>query len=276
MNIGIIAGGGCLPVEVAGLLESRGHSCHLFGIEGELSSDISGFAHTILPWNRIFGLFGLFKKYSIDLVFLVGWIRRRPSLGLFLFDYRSWRFFPVLLRLHSYGDDSILSLCVDIIEGRGYEVGLMSEHLPELLVSGGSNGVHSPGRKDMVCLGHGMEVLGSLGVYDIGQSVVVVGDRVIAVEGAEGTDGMLDRVRFLRQEGRIGGGGVLVKMCKVSQDERVDLPSIGYETIEGVISSGLVGIGVESGKTLIIDRERTVSYADENNIFIYGIDISGL
>lgn len=275
MNVGIIAGSGSLPLESVGILESRGHCCFLVELEDTLTSPPpSSVSHTVIPWRRLSTLFDVLDSHSIDLVLLVGGIDRRPSLGVILRDWRVWKFWRVIGSLHKYGDDAILSVCIRILERRGYEVGSMSEHVPELVASLGANGKQNPSRRQLGCLNHGMEVLGALGRYDIGQSVVVVGDRVIAVEGAEGTDAMLERVVRLRADGRISSrGGVLVKRAKVGQDERADLPTIGVDTIRLAVDAGLDGIGVQSANVLIAERDRTIELADSHNIFVYGIEI---
>ena len=102
---------------------------------------------------------------------------------------------------------------------------------------------------------------------------MAVGGRVIALEGAEGTDQMLDRVASLRATGRISARrrGVLVKFCKPQQDERADLPSIGLSTVENAAKAGLAGIAVEVGRSLVLDRPEMVARADALGLFVIGI-----
>ncbi len=92
---------------------------------------------------------------------------------------------------------------------------------------------------------------------DVGQGAVSVGGRIVALEGVEGTDSMLERVATLRSAGRISPRrrGVLVKLCKPQQDIRADLPSIGISTIENLRQAGLAGVAVEAGRSLILERD---------------------
>jgi DUF1009 family protein len=109
--------------------------------------------------------------------------------------------------------------------------------------------------------------------FDIGQAVVVIGGRVVALEAAEGTDAMLARVAALRRDGRVRAGkrrGVLVKMAKRGQDLRTDLPVIGADTVENAAAAGLAGIAVEAGRTLIAERPATVAAADRAGLFVVG------
>ena len=97
--------------------------------------------------------------------------------------------------------------------------------------------------------------------------------RVVALEGAEGTDGMLERVAQLRAEGRISQRrkGVLVKLCEPGQDLRADLPSIGLETLRRAQAAGLAGIAVEAGRSLVLERAAMVAEADAQGLFVTGI-----
>jgi DUF1009 family protein len=104
--------------------------------------------------------------------------------------------------------------------------------------------------------------------------VVISDNRVLAVEAAEGTDLMLERLAELRGNGRVRarqGGGVLVKAPKPSQDRRVDLPSIGPRTVEGVARAGLAGIAVTAGSTIIAEPDRIAAIADRANVFVVGV-----
>jgi DUF1009 family protein len=120
----------------------------------------------------------------------------------------------------------------------------------------------------------GFEVLRTLGPLDIGQAVVVANRHVIAVEAAEGTDQMLERVAELRRSRRVrspAGTGVLVKAPKPGQDRRFDLPSIGPRTIDGVIAAGLAGLAVVAGGTIVAEPQALVEKADRAKVFVAGL-----
>src|SRR5690606_12091505 len=113
----------------------------------------------------------------------------------------------------------------------------------------------------------------ALGALDVGQGAVAVGGRVVALEGAEGTDLMLERVASLRREGRISRRrkGVLVKLCKPEQDRRAGLPSIGVDTVRRAAEAGLAGIACEAGRSLVLDRTTLIAEADRAGLFVTGI-----
>ena len=108
----------------------------------------------------------------------------------------------------------------------------------------------------------------ALGDMDIGQAVVVQQGIVLGVEAAEGTDALVRRCAELRLQGR---GGVLAKLPKPGQDRRVDLPTIGVRTVEGAVAAGLVGIAIQAGGGLVIDRPAVVRAADAADLFVCGL-----
>jgi DUF1009 family protein len=112
-----------------------------------------------------------------------------------------------------------------------------------------------------------------LGHLDIGQAAVVASGHVLAVEAAEGTDAMLARCAELRQCGRVrhqGQAGVLVKAPKPGQEERIDLPTIGPETVRRAAAAGLSGIAFAARQVLVAERAATVKAADELGLFLLG------
>ena len=119
----------------------------------------------------------------------------------------------------------------------------------------------------------GRAVVQAMGEHDIGQAAVVCDGLVLAVEAAEGTDAMLERVALLPVNLRgtpQGRRGVLVKAPKPKQERRIDLPVIGVHTVERVASAGLAGIAVEAGGALIVTRQTVAEAADRLGVFVCG------
>jgi DUF1009 family protein len=120
----------------------------------------------------------------------------------------------------------------------------------------------------------GFEFLSATSAFDVGQAVVVADGRVVAVEAAEGTDMMLERLDETRRNGRFTaarGRGVLVKAPKKTQDRRFDLPSIGPMTVENISRAGLGGLAVVAGASIIAAPEALIRKADACGIFIHAV-----
>ncbi len=272
--VAILAGNGQLPLEIGHSLRARGVNVLMIGVKGEADDTLDDFPHQIIEWEKIGRLFKILEEYGVKRIALAGGVVGRPELKLRKMDFGAIRTLPGLLSVLLAGDNSILSGVMGVFEKRGYKVCSVAELAPELLASVGPNTSHKPNRRELDRLLEGVAVTHALGPYDVGQACVVIGKRAVAVEGVEGTDGMLRRIEELRAYGRLPNRktGVLVKCTKPNQDERADLPTIGPLTIENAHRAMLCGIGIEARKSIIIEREKTLQLAKQLGIFVYGID----
>jgi DUF1009 family protein len=145
--------------------------------------------------------------------------------------------------------------------------------MPDILMAEGVLTRKKPGKRDRADLAAAAEAALAIGRLDIGQAAVAIGGRVVALEGVEGTDGLLERTVTLRDHGRLAAarGGVLVKWSKPGQEERADLPAVGPETVDAVKRAGLSGIGLEAGRGLLIQQAETLRRADAAGIFVIGM-----
>ena len=230
--LAIIAGGGTLPIALATAAAAQGRAVHVLGIRGEADAKISRFPHTWLKWGEVGKLFATLEELGCRDLVIIGSVSR-PDLANVRFDFGAIKNLPFLLGLGVGGDDQVLSSVVRFLEGKGYRVYGAGEVAPELLAAEGNLGAKAPSPDDRADIETGFRVVSALGRLDVGQAAVVVKGRVLAVEAAEGTDAMLARCAELRKGGRRRGlAGVLVKAPKPGQEERVDLPTIGPDTVE--------------------------------------------
>jgi DUF1009 family protein len=139
----------------------------------------------------------------------------------------------------------------------------------------GPLGSRTPGERDLADIARGLAVLNAMSPHDVGQAAVVADNQVIAIEGPEGTDRAVARVAELRNNGRIrspSGTGVLVKAAKLGQDHRIDLPTIGPQTVEGAAAAGLAGVAVVAGSTFVAEPQVIAAAADRVKLFVVGVD----
>ena len=139
-------------------------------------------------------------------------------------------------------------------------------------------GGRKPSERDCADIDLGLDYLRATGSFDVGQAVVVASKHVLAVEAAEGTDQMLARIVEMRANGRVRaatGSGVLVKAPKHGQDRRLDLPSIGPQTVDGVARAGLAGIAVVAGASVVAEPQKLIQAADAAKLFIIGVAEAG-
>lgn len=271
-RLGILAGGGGLPREIADSAAARGVAVSIVAIDGEADGNFGPHPVTVVNWGQIGAMVRALKADRARDLIIVGRVHRpelrelKPDLGFF-------RYLPKLVRIvASGGDDSVLRRVVRFFEQQGLRVVGPAEAAPELVAGEGPIGAMRSSPEDQADIGTGLAVIRALGAYDIGQGVIVRGGRVAAIEGVEGTDRMIARV----SRGRATGGrGVLVKRSKPGQDLRVDMPAIGPATVEGVAGAGLAGLAAEADGVLIADRALTVRRADDLGVFVEGVRDGG-
>jgi len=274
-RLAIIAGSGFLPAYVAAAARKAGEDPFIVALRNEADRDWSDFDHAILGVGDFAGFESLFDQYDIHRIVMSGSVSRRPEWREIRATWRTLAKVPRVVRtLLSGGDNAVLQMVIGLLERKGRRVIGAHEIAPDLLATTGALGKHTPSDEDLNDIRQGVKAADALGLLDVGQGAVSVGGRIVALEGVEGTDRMIERVAGLRAEGRISPRrrGVLVKMCKPQQDIRADLPSIGVSTILNAKKAGLAGVAIEAGRALILDREAAMASADAEGIFVCGID----
>ncbi|MCY0146729.1 UDP-2,3-diacylglucosamine diphosphatase LpxI [Hoeflea sp. G2-23] len=273
-RLAILAGRGRFPVLVSTSAREIGHDPFIVAIDGEADQDWSGFDHCVLRIGDVAGLSALIRREKIGTLVLAGGIDRRPRIRDLRPTWQSLAAAPSLLRtLLSAGDDQMLRAAIGVLERQGVTVVGAQVVAPGLLGHAGPLGKLGPKPSDQADIAAAEQAALALGRLDVGQGAVAVGGRVIALEGLEGTDLMLERVAALRTAGRLprSNGGVLVKMCKPDQDERADLPSIGPDTVTNAHAAGLNGIAIEAERALVLERDLLVAEADRLGLFVTGL-----
>jgi len=271
-RLGIIAGRGPLPCVLAESAAARGLPLHIVAIRGEAREEIERFPHTWIKWGEIGKMFAALDKNGCGDLVIIGGVNR-PDLANVRFDLGAIKTLPFLLSLGKGGDDHVLSRIVRFFEDKGYRVHGAGDVAPELLAGEGRLGDRAPSAEDRADIATAFQVVSALGRFDVGQAAVVVKGHVLAVEAAEGTDAMLVRCAELRELGRTGRrtrAGVLVKAPKPGQEERVDLPTIGPETVGKAAAAGLAGIAVAAGQVLMAERAATIEAANQHGLFLVG------
>ncbi len=226
-----------------------------------------------LGWGQFGKLYKTLKARGVREVVFIGAVQKRPDFWSMRLDFGTlWRLPRIISALVS-GDDHLLVKLAALFEREGVRVVGAHEVAPELVASPGHVAGPKPDGKALTAMKFAIEAVDAVGRLDIGQGAVAVGKRVVAVEGAEGTDAMLERVAGLRANGRVrakGAAGVLVKCSKPQQDLRLDMPTIGPQTIKKASEAQLKGVCVEAGRVLVVHRDEVERLCDELGVFLYG------
>lgn len=268
--VAIICGSGAFPGAVANAVLAQGRPVYLFLVNGFADLSLERYPHEWVKIGSLAKFIGSSRKHGAkDIVLIGGSVR--PRLSQIGFDWKSLLLVPRLAKMFMGGDNNLLSGVAKIFEENGLTVRGVHEVAPELLMPEGlvTSVVPSPHERESIEIGRNL--LRAIDNFDVGQAAVVAGRRVIAIEGAEGTEGLLIRVAEMRRSGRLRLGereGVLVKLPKPSQDRRFDLPAIGSDTILQAKTAGLAGIAAEAGGSLVLDAQKFVETAEAAGIFV--------
>ena len=188
----------------------------------------------------------------------------RPALDPSRIDPATMPLVPRMMAALQSGDDAALRIVVAFFEEAGITVVGAHQLLPDLLPSEGCLTARAPDERHHKDASRARDVVAALGAADIGQGAVVRSGQVLAVEGMFGTDWMLDSLKARPD----AGGGIFFKAPKPDQDRRIDLPTIGPDTIRRASTAGLEGVFVEAGGVIVLDVEDCVQAANDANLFI--------
>jgi DUF1009 family protein len=267
-TIGILAGSGPLPGQVAAAAIAAGHKVFLVGFEGFAETRIlAPYPHAMIRLGAAGQILSALRNAGVRDLVLIGPVRR-PSMFDLRPDAEGVRIVARVGRAAFGGDDGLLAAVVRVLGEEGFNIVGAHEILSESLGPKGLLTKAAPDAQAQVDIDRGIAVAKALGAVDVGQGCVVQMGIVLAVEAIEGTDAMLRRAQDLA---RPGPGGVLVKLVKPGQDRRADLPTIGPGTISAAVAAGLRGIAFEAGGTMLTDRAATIADADAAGIFLCGV-----
>lgn len=270
MKLGLLAGQGDLPFAVIEGALKEGYEVCVASLE---------FAGEFKVESQQFGLgdFGkitkYFKKNKVSHVCFAGDVTR-PNFKKLRPDFKTLTKLPGALKAAKEGDDALLRYVVNTFEKEGFSIVSPQELCQNLLMPVGHIGEVELSKSHRDDAEKAMKTALEIGKLDIGQGAVVCRGLVLAVEAQEGTDAMLSRVASLSVEIRGTDkvrAGVLAKMVKPGQETRVDLPTIGPETIRRAAEAGLAGIIVESGSAFVIRKGEVITAADAAGMFVVGL-----
>ena len=270
-TLGLLAGSGRLPAELAASARRAGWRVVAIGLvelaDPQLASQVDLFewAH-VGDFGRVFEVLAAAGARDVVLAGKVPktFLWQRPDAVR-----PDARAVAALARLRDRKDDSLLGAVVQVIEAEGLRVRSQLELAPDLCAAAGVLGKVRPTPDQEQDIAFGWPIAKAIGALDVGQSVVVQGKAVLALEAVEGTDRAIERGIALAEPGR---GVVLVKVAKPEQDPRFDVPTVGLVTLRTLAKGGAGALAVEAGLTLVLEREALVAEADAAGIALLGVD----
>ena len=259
-TIGIIAGTGQFPLLFARAAKAKGYRVAAVAHKGETFPELEQEVDEI-TWVQVGQLGKIIKalrRAGVEKAVMCGGVEKTR---MFVDVRPDIKALSLLGRIRHLADDGILRTFCQVLEEEGVSILPSHEFVPELLATEGVYTRRGPSKDESADIEVGWSLAADLGRLDIGQCVVVKGRVVVAVEAIEGTDACIKRGGELA-----GKGAVVIKRCKPIQDQRFDLPAVGEQTMKVMAQAGAGCLVIEAGRTLVFDREKMVSLADEHGI----------
>lgn len=268
-KLGILAGGGIMPAQLALECEKQGIELFIVGFDGQTSEDLKKkYPHLWTGLGAAGSIIRTLKEKGVKDIVMAGSIRR-PWLTELKPDLKG---LEILTRIgmNAFGDNSLLTLLKKELEKEGFTLHGVQKFATGMLAKDGALSRRIPNEQESASIKKGLEASQILGSLDIGQSVIVQDGVILGVEAAEGTDALIQRCAALQKR---SGGAILVKTCKPQQDRDLDLPTIGPDTLKKAGEAGLSGIVVQAGAALVLDPQTVAEIADTYNMFVLGVTL---
>lgn len=276
-RIGLVAGWGRFPVVVAEALTREGYEVYCLGVKDHADAAALRAAshhYSEVGLAKLGAAIAYFRKNRVQLATMAGKIFKvklfeRFALIRHLPDWRFIRtFWPIFITSRkNRRDDTLLMTVIDAFAEDQIRFAPATDFAPELLVKAGHLSGPPLTAAQERDVAFGWRAAKEMGRLDIGQSVCVKNEMVIAVEAIEGTDECIRRAGELCKQ----GGFVVVKVAKPQQDMRFDVPTIGMGTLERMCASGGKVLAVEAEKTIFVDEAEVCAAATRKGISIVAV-----
>jgi hypothetical protein len=278
--VGLVAGWGQFPLVVAQALRRQGYQIYCLGVAAHADPLLAEVCDQFqwIGLGRLGAAIRFFKRHGVTDATMAGKLHKvllfeRGGLLWHFPDLRTIRaFIPhFLTRRKDCKDDSLLGTLVGAFAADGIRFAPATDYAPELLVKHGQLTRCGPSAWQWQDIQFGWTIAKELGRLDVGQSVAVKGQAILAVEAVEGTDECIRRAGTLCRAGAF----TVVKVAKPQQDMRFDVPTIGVGTLETMVAAGAKVLAIEAGRTIIIDQAAVVEFANLNKLIVVALADGG-
>jgi len=269
-QVGMIAGAGELPEMLARRAYAEGLPVPTVALSAHIAAQLTPYCPTLVQYGpgQLTKIIRAFQRYQVQQVVMVGKVEKR-----FLFENPrlDLRLLRGLSRLRDYRDVTLLHAIIAAFAEAGLEVIEQTRLLGHLVTAEGVLGKRRPSRRAWDDVRYGFARAKQLAALDIGQTIVVRRQTVLAVEAIEGTDATI--TRGCQYGGR---GAVVVKVSRPQQDMRFDVPTVGPHTLQQVVAGRAAVLAVEAGTTLMVHLPELVAMADAYRMALVGVSAASL
>jgi UDP-2,3-diacylglucosamine hydrolase len=260
--IGLIFGDTDFPKEILKTVKKRKIRYLIIDLSKSkrFKKDKKSYSVSIGQFGKIINIF---KENNCKKILFAGKVNK-PNFSKLKLDLKGIYYIPRIIKASKLGDAAILKEIIKILGQNKIKTVNSLIYNSELSLKKGNYSKIKPNKQDQLDIKKAIKTLNNLGQYNFSQGVVVRNKRVISVEGKGGTKKMLEKSRSRKFRNH----GVLVKFPKKKQDLRIDLPTIGLQTIKQSKTAGLKGIVIKSKKHVFLDKGKCIKFANINKMFI--------
>jgi len=226
----------------------------------KFKKDKKSYAVSIGQFGRIINIL---KENNCKKVLFAGKVKK-PNFSKLRLDFKGIYYIPRIIKASKLGDAAILNEIIKILDQNNIKTENSLRFNPELSLKKGNFSKIKPDKQDQLDIQKAIKTLNNLREYDFSQGVVVRNEKVISIEGKAGTKKLLEKSRSKKFRNH----GVLVKLPKKKQDLRIDLPTIGLNTLKQSKTAGLKGIVVKNKQHVFLDKSKCINFANKNKMFI--------
>lgn len=269
-KLGLIAGNGQFPIILAQEAQKKGVEVTAIALKEETSPDLKSHVSTMhwVSLGQLSKIISIFKKEMITEAVMAGQVKHNKLFANFALDLKAIK---LLATLRNKQTDSILSAIIKEFEKNGINFISSTVYLEHLIPGEGPLTTAKPSTGEMKDIRFGFEMAKKISALDIGQTIVVKDQAIVAIEAMEGTDECIQRAGRIASPFGGKSGMVVVKVSKLKQDPRFDVPVIGLSTIDVLNSSGARILAFEAHKTLLFDKDYLIQRANRYNISVIGV-----
>ena len=260
--LGLIFGETNFPLEILKKVKKKHIKYLIIDLtkKKNFKKDKNSYAVSIGQFGKIIKIF---KKNKCRKVLFAGKVKK-PNFSKLRLDFKGIYYIPRIVRSSKLGDAAILREIIKIFKRERIITLSSLTYNPELTLKKGTYSKIKPNKQDNLDIKKAISTLGKLGKYTFSQGAVVRNNKVVVIEGKEGTERMLKINRTKTQRNR----GVLVKFPKKKQDLRIDLPTVGLKTLVQCRTAGLKGIVLKAKQNIFLERSKCINFANKNKMFI--------
>jgi UDP-2,3-diacylglucosamine hydrolase len=272
-TLGIIAGEGVFPMLVARGARAAGLRTVAIGLKGSVWPELAGEVDVFrtVGLTRLGSWMRELRRNDVDETIMVGRVRKaqlysRWSYVQYVPDLRTLRLFLTRIRKDKRDQTLLLSLC-DALADEGFPLSDSTKYCADQLATAGVMGQRQPSAGQWEDARFGFDLCNTVSRLQIGQAIAIADRNVVAVEALEGTDRMIARAGELCRR----GGWTLIKVANTHADMRIDVPTVGVQTVEKLKAAGGVCMVLTPGKVIMLDKQKVLETADRLGVAVIGL-----